>query len=60
MGRAYFSITRERRSAVVALAEPSADYLLKEPDAFDTGKGARAFLFNRQILESNAEKRQPG
>ncbi|EFX68481.1 hypothetical protein DAPPUDRAFT_114507 [Daphnia pulex] len=50
-GRAYFSITRERRSAVVALAEPSADYLLKEPDAFGTGKEARAFLLTDKFLQ---------
>ncbi|EFX83655.1 hypothetical protein DAPPUDRAFT_100286 [Daphnia pulex] len=50
-GRAYFSITRERRSAVVALAEPSADYLLKEPDAFDTGKEARVFLLTDKFLQ---------
>lgn len=44
-GWAFFYITKERRSAAIALAEPGAECLLRDPDAFESGKEARSFLF---------------
>ena len=40
-GRAFFHITRKRRSPVIALAEPASEYLLRDPDAFEKGEGGR-------------------
>lgn len=51
-GRAFFYITKERRSAVIALAEPVAEYLLRDPDAFEGGKEARFFLFTEKYLQA--------
>ncbi len=42
--RAFFHITRKRRSAVIALAEPASEKLLRDPNAFESGKEARSFL----------------
>ncbi|KAI9565130.1 hypothetical protein GHT06_008901 [Daphnia sinensis] len=51
-GRAFFHITKERRSAVIALAEPGTEYLLRDPDAFESGKEARSFLFTDRYLQT--------
>ena len=51
-GRAFFHITRERRSAVIALAESGTDYLLRDPEAFDVGKEVRSLLFTDKYLQS--------
>ncbi|KZR99710.1 Uncharacterized protein APZ42_004326, partial [Daphnia magna] len=51
-GRAYFYITKERRSAVMSLTEPGAEYLLRDPDAFEGGKEARSFLFTEKYLQA--------
>ncbi|EFX67250.1 hypothetical protein DAPPUDRAFT_115589 [Daphnia pulex] len=48
-GRAFFHITKERRSAAIALAEPGAECLLRDPDAFESGKEARSFLFTERL-----------
>lgn len=44
--------TRKRRSAVIALAEPASEYLLRDPDAFESGKEARSFLFTEKYLQA--------
>ena len=51
-GRAFHHITKERRSAVIALAEPGSEYLLRDPEAFDSGKEARSFLFTDRYLQA--------
>ncbi|EFX66181.1 hypothetical protein DAPPUDRAFT_116643 [Daphnia pulex] len=51
-GRAFFHVTKERRSAAIALAEPGAEYLLRDPDAFESGKEARSFLFTERYLQA--------
>ncbi|KAK4007691.1 hypothetical protein OUZ56_012844 [Daphnia magna] len=51
-GPAYFYITKERRSAVMSLAEPGAEYSLRDPDAFEGGKEACSFLFTEKYLQA--------
>jgi hypothetical protein len=50
--RAYHHITKQRRRAVIALVEPSFDFLTAEPEAFAPGKEARELLFTGKFLES--------
>ena len=50
-GRAFHHIIKERRSAVIALAEPGSEYLLRDLEAFDSGKEARSFLFTDRYLQ---------
>jgi hypothetical protein len=47
-GWAFFHITKERRSGSIALAEPRAECLLRDPDAFESVKEARSFLFTER------------
>jgi hypothetical protein len=47
-GRAFFYITKERRSAAIALAESGTECLLRDPDAFESGKEARSFIFTER------------
>ncbi|KAK4004243.1 hypothetical protein OUZ56_005985 [Daphnia magna] len=51
-GRTFFHITRKRRSAAIALAEPASEYLLRDPDTFESGKEARSFLFTEKYLQA--------
>jgi hypothetical protein len=51
-GRAFHHITKERPSAVIAHAEPGSEYLLRDPEAFDSGKEARSFLFTDRYLQA--------
>jgi hypothetical protein len=37
---------------VIALAEPGSEYLLRDPEAFDSGKEARSFLFTDRYLQA--------
>jgi hypothetical protein len=50
--RAYHNITKQRQRAVIALVEPSFDFLTAEPEAFAPGKEARELLFTGKFLES--------
>ncbi|KZS10489.1 Uncharacterized protein APZ42_025037 [Daphnia magna] len=51
-GRAFFHITKGRRRAVISLAEPGAEYLLRDPDAFESGKEARSFFFTDRDIQA--------
>ncbi|EFX73343.1 hypothetical protein DAPPUDRAFT_253166 [Daphnia pulex] len=50
--RAFFHITRKRRSAVIALAEPASEYLLRDPGAFESGKESRSFLLTEKFPQA--------
>ena len=50
-GRAFHHIIKERQSAVIALAEPGSEYLLRDLEAFDSGIEARSFLFTDRYLQ---------
>jgi hypothetical protein len=50
-GRAFHYITKERRKAVIALAKPGSEYLLRDPKTFDSGKEARSFFLRRDIYK---------
>ncbi|KAI9565076.1 hypothetical protein GHT06_008826 [Daphnia sinensis] len=45
-----------QRKTVIALAEPSFDFLTAEPEAFAPGKEARELLFTGKFLESMLKK----
>lgn len=37
---------------MISLAEPGTEYLLRNPDAFESGKEARSFLFTDRYLQA--------
>jgi hypothetical protein len=51
LGRAYYHITQKRRRAVVALVEPTYNFILSNPDAFEPGKGGGGAPF--QVLRDD-------
>ncbi|KZS02876.1 Uncharacterized protein APZ42_034530 [Daphnia magna] len=54
--KAYHHVTQKRRRAVVALVEPSYDFILSNPDAFALGKEAAELLFMDKFLETMLKK----
>jgi hypothetical protein len=49
-GRAYYHITQNGRRAVVALVEPTYDFIFSSPGAFSPGKDVADLLFTDKFL----------
>ena len=58
--RAYHHITKQRRRAVIALVEPSFDFLTAEPETFAPGKKARELLSTGKFLVPKTSLRSRG